>query len=373
MKALLAAGLRRGVRRLRRAARARPRHPGPRRRRQAKIHIGIDWLASVSFGHVTSDRQARHRARRRQHRDGLLPLGAPLGADDVKVIVRCGFEEMKASPWEKEDAMHEGIPIINCHVPQGLRARRRPADRHDASRSSRRSTTTRASAAWCPPASPTSIFACDEVLVAVGQENAFPWIERDSGIEFDEWGMPVLDAGHVPGYRCRTSSSAATPRSGPRTSSPRWPTATRRRCRSTACCTARTSSDRPPPHVNLMSQKMGIHEWSYDNAPSNDLRFKVPWAKAEKALASIKVEVELGFDARDRVQGSAALPELRRADGVRRQAVHRVRRLRRHLPDGLHHLHRQRRRGRPAHAAEGAGAPTRAGPLRQRAAEDRHA
>jgi formate dehydrogenase beta subunit len=56
-------------------------------------------------------------------------------------------------------------------------------------------------------------------------------------------------------------------------------------------------TQRPPPHVNLMSQKMGIHEWSYDNAPANDLRFKVPWAAAEKALASIKVEVELGFDA----------------------------------------------------------------------------
>ena len=103
--------------------------------------------------------------------------------------------------------------------------------------------------------------------------------------------------------------------------------------------------------TNLMSQKMGIHEWSYDNDASNDERFKVPWAKAEQALASIKVEVELGFDVATAFKEAAALPELRRADRVHRDGLHRVRRLRRHLPDGLHHLHRQRRRARPAHSA----------------------
>jgi NADPH-dependent glutamate synthase beta subunit-like oxidoreductase len=115
-----------------------------------------------------------------------------LGGDDVKVIVRSGFEEMKASPWEKEDAMHEGIPILNCHVPKAFCTSRRPLTgmRFEIVRAS---TTTRAGARWCPPASPTWFFACDEVLVAVGQENAFPWIERDIGIEFDEWGLPVLD------------------------------------------------------------------------------------------------------------------------------------------------------------------------------------
>ena len=74
---------------------------------------------------------------------------------------------------------------------------------------------------------------------------------------------------------------------------------------------------------------------------SNDERFKVPWAKAEKALASIKVEVELGFDAATAFKEAAALPELRRANGVHRDRLHRMRRLRRHLPDGLHHLHRE--------------------------------
>ncbi len=100
--------------------------------------------------------------------------------------------------------------------------------------------------------------------------------------------------------------------------------------------------------TNLMSQKMGIHEWSYDNDTSNDLRYKVPWAKAETALASIRVEVELGFDAATAFKEARALPELRRADRVHRGGLHRVRCLRRHLPDGLHHLHRQRRGSRTA-------------------------
>jgi formate dehydrogenase beta subunit len=138
----------------------------------------------VSFGHVTS-RQARDRAGRRQHRDGLLPLArAGWAPDDVKVIVRSGFDEMKASPWEKEDAEHEGIPILNCHVPKafmhedgklvGMRFEIVEAVYDDKGRRS-----------LVPTGEPDAVFDCDEVLIAVGQENAFPWIERDAGIDFD--------------------------------------------------------------------------------------------------------------------------------------------------------------------------------------------
>ena len=94
--------------------------------------------------------------------------------------------------------------------------------------------------------------------------------------------------------------------------------------------------------VNLVSQKMGIHEWSYDNDISLDLRYKVPLRDQAIALNDIKAEVELGFDR------ALAYAETQRclncdvADGVLRQALHRVRRLRRHLPDGLHHLHGER-------------------------------
>ena len=115
-----------------------------------------------------------------------------LGGEQVDVVVRSGFEEMKASPWEKEDAMHEGIPIHNFLVPKefthengkltGITFEKVKAE-YDAK--GRRK--------LVPADEPVQHFPCDDVLVAVGQENAFPWIERDSGIEFDQWDMPKVD------------------------------------------------------------------------------------------------------------------------------------------------------------------------------------
>jgi formate dehydrogenase (NADP+) beta subunit len=261
-----------------------------------RIRVGIDWLASVSFGHVTSVEPR------------VIVLGGGntamdccrsarrLGARDVKVIVRSGFDEMKASPWEKEDAMHEGIPIINYHVPKafvheagvlkGMRFEVVEAVYDDQGRRTLK-----------PTGAPEVLIECDEVLIAVGQQNAFPWIERDSGIAFDQWGLPLLEA--------NTMRSTTNPRvffGGDAAFGPKniiWAVAHGHEAAVSIdrMLNGEEIEVRPAPRVNLMSQKMGIHEWSYDNAISNDLRFKVPWTKAEIALASIKVEVELGFDA----------------------------------------------------------------------------
>jgi formate dehydrogenase beta subunit len=165
----------------------------PGRKEGAKnIHIGIDWLSSVSFGHTT-------RIGKR-----VIVLGGGntamdccrtskrIGGEDVKVIVRSGFEEMKASPWEKEDAAHEGIPILNYLVPKSFQVSNGKLSGmvfekvkavYDAA--GKRS--------LVRTEEPDQFFECDDVLVAVGQENAFPWIERDSGIEFDKSGLPRLD------------------------------------------------------------------------------------------------------------------------------------------------------------------------------------
>jgi len=260
----------------------------------ADVHIGIDWLSSVSFGHVTSVKKR------------VIVLGGGntamdccrsarrLGADDVKVVVRSGFDEMKASPWEKEDAQHEGIPIINFHVPKAfvheggkLVGMRFELVRAEYDAKGRRS--------LVPVGGPEVLIDCDEVLIAVGQENAFPWIERDAGIEFDQWGLPVLD---------KTTLQTSVARvffGGDAAFGPKNIITAVAHGHDAAVSIDRflhgeDVRERPSPYVNLMSQKMGIHEWSYDNAPSDDLRFKVPWAAAEKALKSIKVEVELGFD-----------------------------------------------------------------------------
>ncbi len=150
------------------------------------------------------------------------------------MIVRSGFEEMKASPWEKEDAAREGIPIHNFLVPKefllkdgkltGMVFEKVKAE-YDAK--GRRKLVN--------AGEPDQTFECDDVLVAVGQENAFPWIERDIGIDFDEWGMPIVNETTFRSIAIRRSSSAATRRSGRRTSSGRSRTATRRRSRSTSC------------------------------------------------------------------------------------------------------------------------------------------
>jgi len=267
--------------------------PG-RREAAAQIHVGIDWLASVSFGHVS-------RIGRR-----VIVLGGGntamdccrsarrLGGTDVKVIVRSGFEEMKASPWEKEDAMHEGIPIINYHVPTAfvheggrLTGMSFEVVRAEYDAQGRRS--------LVPTGEPDAFFECDEVLIAVGQENAFPWIERDCGIAFDRWGLPQLEPGTfrstVPNVFFGGDAAL-----GPKNIITAVAHGHEAAISIDRLLHGEDPRVRPAPTVNLLSQKMGIHEWSYDNETSLDARYKVPWAKAEQALASIRVEVELGFD-----------------------------------------------------------------------------
>jgi NADPH-dependent glutamate synthase beta subunit-like oxidoreductase len=260
----------------------------------ANIHIGIDWLSSVSFGHI-------EKVGRR-----VVVLGGGntamdccrtarrLGGEQVQVIVRSGYDEMKASPWEKEDAVHEGIPILNFMVPlefthengklTGVVFQTVKAD-YDAK--GRRK--------LVPTGEPDTHVPCDDVLVAIGQENAFPWIERDCGIEFTEWGTPVLD---------ETTLQSTLPRvffGGDAALGPKniiWAVAHGHDAGVSIdrYLNGLDVNDRPPPGMAVSSQKMGIHEWSYDNDISLDMRNKVPWADANKALSNIKVEVELGFD-----------------------------------------------------------------------------
>ncbi|MGC1817931.1 MAG: FAD-dependent oxidoreductase [Casimicrobiaceae bacterium] len=269
--------------------------PG-RREAAANIHIGIDWLSSVSFGHTT---QIGRR---------VVVLGGGntamdccrssrrLGGEDVQVVVRSGFDEMKASPWEKEDAMHEGIPIHNYLVPvefthdQGKLtgvAFRKVAPGVDA----------RGRRQLVPTGEAPVHFPCDDVLVAIGQENAFPWIERDLGLAFDDHGMPVVD---------RTTMASTLPGvffGGDAAFGPKniiWAVAHGHDAAISIDlhCRGEALSNRPPPHVNLLSQKMGIHEWSYDNAIHADRRYRVPLKDTVIALKDIRAEVELGFDPR---------------------------------------------------------------------------
>jgi formate dehydrogenase beta subunit len=267
--------------------------PG-RKEAAANIHIGIDWLSSVSFGHI--DKIGKR----------VIVLGGGntamdccrssrrLGGEDVKVIVRSGFEEMKASPWEKEDAMHEDIPILNFLVPKefthqngkltGVVFEKVKAE-YDAK--GRRN--------LVPSGEPDQLIECDDVLVAIGQENSFPWIERDIGIEFDKWDMPKVDA---------TTFASTNPKvffGGDAAFGPKniiWAVAHGHEAALSIdkFCQGQDVNDRPLPMVEIVSQKMGIHEWSYDNDIALDKRYRVPLRDKVVALRDIKAEVELGFD-----------------------------------------------------------------------------
>jgi formate dehydrogenase (NADP+) beta subunit len=267
----------------------------PGRKEAAKnIHIGIDWLSSVSFGHITKIGKR------------VIVLGGGntamdccrssrrLGGEDVKVIVRSGFEEMKASPWEKEDAMHEDIPIFNYMVPKafvhedgrlnGVTFEKVKAERDEKGRRK-----------LVPTGEPDETVPCDDVLVAVGQENAFPWIERDIGIEFDQWGMPKVDTATMQSTRPDVffgGDSAFGPKNII------WAVAHGHEAAVSIdkLCNGEAIGHRPAPAVEIISQKMGIHEWSYDNDIALDKRYKVPLRDKKVALTDIKAEVELGFD-----------------------------------------------------------------------------
>jgi len=265
--------------------------PG-RKEAAANIHIGINFLTSVAFEHV-------HRIGRRVVVIGggntamdCCRTALRLGAEDVKVTVRSPRKDMKASDWEIEDAEREGIPILDNHNPKefiveggyltGVRFEKMRAEYVDGRRK-------------LIPTGEEVVIPCDDVLMAIGQENAFPWIEPDIGLEFDQWHMPKVD---------RTSMMSTRPGvffGGDAAWGPEniiWAVAHGHQAAISIdlFCQGKTLTERPAPGTNLVSQKMGIHEWSYSNYYSPDRRTAVPHADKAKALRNLKVEVELGFD-----------------------------------------------------------------------------
>jgi NADPH-dependent glutamate synthase beta subunit-like oxidoreductase len=257
------------------------------------IHIGIEWLSSVSFGHIKSVGKRVVVLGGGNTAMDCCRSARRLGGESVTVVVRSGFEEMKASAWEKEDAMHEGIPILNYLVPKAFTHEggrltgvvfEKVAPQKD--EKGRRQ--------LVPTGEPDTHVPCDDVLVAIGQENSFTWIERDIGLEFDRWGLPKLDP------KTHQSTIPNVFFGGDAAFGPKniiWAVAHGHEAAVSIdlFCRGEDVADRPPPDTSLISQKMGIHEWSYDNDVSIDLRFKVPMREPEVALKSISTEVELGF------------------------------------------------------------------------------
>jgi NADPH-dependent glutamate synthase beta subunit-like oxidoreductase len=260
----------------------------------AHVHIGIEWLANVAFEHT--------------HAIGkkVLVLGGGntamdccrtarrLGGEDVRVVVRSPFNTMKASPWEIEDAIREDIPIYNNMPPKAFvsengRLKGVWFEKVEAvyDEKGRRQ--------LLPTGEPDVFMEADDVIIAIGQENSFPWIERNLGIEFGKWDLPVLNDQTFQSTLPKVffGGDAA---SGPKNVITAVAHGHQAAISIDLFCQGKELHDRPAPHVNLVSQKMGIHEWMYENAVVEDDRYKVPHAEKAKTLRNRKMEVELGFD-----------------------------------------------------------------------------
>ncbi|WP_135077745.1 FAD-dependent oxidoreductase [Terasakiella sp. SH-1] len=257
------------------------------------VQIGINWLAGVTFEHV---KEAPKR---------VVVLGGGntamdctrtarrLGASEVKAIVRSTYDEMKSSPWEREDAMEEGVEIIPNHTPLryviedgkfiGVEFERVETQWDKGKRN-------------LVSTGEKMLVECDLVLVAVGQDASFPWIERNIGIDFDDWGMAVLNKDTLQSSHEKVffAGDAAF---GPENII----TAVAHGHIAAASIDRMLSDDKeldeiPAGNYTMESQKMGIHEWSYQSAVSNDPRNKVPVMNLEEAMKDMMAEVELGFD-----------------------------------------------------------------------------
>ncbi|MBX3282225.1 MAG: FAD-dependent oxidoreductase [Acidobacteria bacterium] len=276
----------------------------------ANIHIGINWLGSVAFEHTNKIGKTVIVLGGGNTAMDCCRTARRLGGEDVKVIVRSPFETMKASPWEKEDAMHEDIPIIDNHVPKSFVWE--AEDQEDAGNADQSVRGPRlvgmmfekvkavydenGKRSLVPTGEPEVFYPADDVLVAIGQENAFPWIERNLGIDFDKWEMPIVDRTTFQSTHAKVffGGDAAF---GPENVITAVAHGHQAAISIDLLCKGENLlTHRPPPHVNLRSMKMGIHEWAYDSKIDEYDRLVVPQAPKTKTLTNRKQEVELGFD-----------------------------------------------------------------------------
>jgi formate dehydrogenase beta subunit len=259
-----------------------------------RVHIGIAWLESIAFGHVD----------RIGERVLIIGVGNTamdccrsslrLGAKDVKVMARKPRNFFKASDWELEDAEEERVEIIVNHSPKafvveqgklaGMLFEHIEYSFDDAGNIADSRVLEEV------------FFPCDDVVLAIGQDNAFPWIERDIGLEFDEWDVPVVDEttfeSTLPGVFFGGDAAF-----GPKNIIWAVEHGHQAAISIDKHCAGRELCQRLPRGVNLASAKMGIHEWSYSNNYDPSVRRIMPHVDLKKRFKKLNIEVELGFNA----------------------------------------------------------------------------
>lgn len=258
-----------------------------------RIHIGIDWLESVAFGHIDSIGERVLIIGVGNTAMDCCRTSARLGGKDIKVMARKPRGFFKASPWELEDAEEERVEIVINHAPRAFVVEAGKLQgmmfdkvewQLDEKGQPTKSTTLE-----------TVFFPCDDVILAIGQETAFPWIETDLGFEVDKWGQPKVDKttfqSTVPGVFF--GGDAAW---GPLNII--WAVEHGHQAAISIHhhCQGIPLTERPPEGMNLVSAKMGLHEWSYKNDYNPVGRQKMKHVDLVERFQKLSIEVEMGFD-----------------------------------------------------------------------------
>ena len=258
--------------------------PG-RQEGKAFIHIGIEWLASVQYGHIKKTGKTTLVIGGGNTAMDCCRTARRLGGEKVKVIIRGSREQMKASDWEVEDAVREDIPILEHLSPLAFVMEKG------------RLTGMNLMPTKDGPASDQKpiFIPCDEVLLAVGQQNAFPWIEKDVGLIFDDSGRPQVDEITFQSNvkKIFFGGDAAF---GPKNVITAVAHGHQAAISMDLYCRGKDLFPRPLPHTTLDGQKMGLHDWMYHNEVSDVRRQNVPMVSTVKSIKDRLMEVELGFD-----------------------------------------------------------------------------
>ncbi len=265
----------------------------PGRHDTDRIHIGIDWLESVAFEHIKSVGE----------RVLIIGVGNTamdccrsslrMGAKSVKVMARKPRGFFKASEWELEDAEAESVEIIVNRSPKKFVIENGKLagmlfDQMEYELKDGRITAERVVG--------EELIPCDDVILAIGQENAFPWIERDLGIEFDQWSVPKVDA------QTFQSTNAKVFFGGDAAFGPKniiWAVEHGHQAAISlhSFLQGQPVAERPKPGVKLQSVKMGVHEWAYSNDYAPLERRLVPHVSLKERFKKLNIEVELGYNA----------------------------------------------------------------------------
>lgn len=257
-----------------------------------QIHVGIAWLESVAFDHIDEVGEKVLIIGGGNTAMDCCRTSLRLGGKDVKVIYRGERHTMKSSDWELEPALEENVDLVLCHSPEeyivedgklvGMRfSEMEYSLDEDGKRQSKKIGEV--------------IIPCDTVILAIGQENSFPWIERDLGIEFDQWEVPVVDSTTYESTR-KGIFFAGDAAFGPKNIIEAVEQGHQAAISVHKYCNNESLTERLPQGMNLVTSKMGIHEWSYSNDYDYDDRYEVPTVPMDNRFKDINIEVELGFE-----------------------------------------------------------------------------